>query len=439
MAGPVNILLVGGGGREHALAQALARSPKLGTLHVTHPSNPGLAELGRPVNVPVSKRELYRLVGYCEKHAVGLAVIGPEDPLAEGYGDALRAAGVPVFGPNADGARIEADKAWAKQLMRSASIPTPEGRVFASASAALDYIESRTEPPVVKAAGLAKGKGVIVPATLGEAADAVRRIMLERAFGSAGDVVVLEERLKGPELSVLAITDGRAILVLPTCQDHKRLGDGDTGPNTGGMGAFSPAETADDAMMRRIETGVLLPVVDALKREGIDYRGVLYAGLMLTHGGPKVLEFNARFGDPECQPLMVRYTGDAVDLLLATAERRLDEVEPRWDPRPAVCVVLASEGYPDAPRRGVEITGIESARQLPDVHIHFAGVERDAAGVLRTAGGRVLSVTALGDTMAEARQRAYAACERIRFAGMVYRTDIATSHSSARAAVSSAS
>lgn len=507
----VNVLLIGGGGREHALARRLKASRRLGTLWVTHPQNPGLAALGRAVDVPVNIREIYRLQMFCEKQDIGLVVVGPEDPLSEGFADALAAPNRVVFGPTRAGAQIEADKAWAKDLMRMGSIPTAESRSFTDAGGAISYIESRLgdepavgamlarvgqartaerrrdllnaalavgaasaqrqappaadlrllmqtffrdEPalefeqrkmlsdcaefhreyvkeradlPVIKASGLAKGKGVILPGSLAEAAEAIRQVMVKRIFGDAGKTVVIEERLSGPEVSVLALVDGRTILVLPVCQDHKRLLDGDKGPNTGGMGAYCPADVIDDATLGRVEREILVPTVDSLRREGIEYRGVLYAGLMLTHSGPKVLEFNCRFGDPECQPLMARLTSDALDLFEATARGRLDEVEVTWDDRAACCVVLASEGYPEKPRSGVPIEGLQGAEAMERVVVDHAGTAIDAAGRLVTAGGRVLGVTGLGHGVAEARARAYQAVERIKFAGMQYRGDIAES------------
>jgi len=419
----INVLLIGGGGREHALAWRLSRSKRLGQLHTANPENPGLASLARAVDVPVSIRESYRLVQYCEKHAIGLVVIGPEEPLAEGFADALRTPDRLVFGPGKDGAQLEADKAWAKQLMRGVAIPTAEARVFREAQAALEYVESREEPVVIKAAGLAKGKGVIVPETKEQAIDAVQRIMVAREFGDAGAQVLIEERLSGPEVSVLALVDGRSIYVLETCQDHKRLKDGDAGPNTGGMGAFSPSTQVDEALMAKIERQVLVPTLDALKREGIDYRGVLYAGLMLTPAGPKVLEFNCRFGDPECQALMARLETDLLEVLLATCEQRLHEVDLRWTPGASCCVVLASPGYPDAPRSGLPIEGLDEAARIEGAHIFHAGTRREG-GKIVTAGGRVLSVTAAGATLEEARRIAYAAADLIRFEGRQMRRDI---------------
>lgn len=421
----LNVLLIGGGGREHALGLAISKSPRLGDLWVTHGDNPGLRALGKPVDVPIDIREVYRLVQFCDHHEIGLVVIGPEDPLAEGYADALAKPGRLVFGPVKAAAKLEADKAWAKHLMRGASIPTGESRTFDDADAAQAYVESRTEPPVIKAAGLAKGKGVFVCETRAEAVDAVDRIMRRRVFGEAGRRVVIEERLSGPEASLLALVDGRNILVLPPCQDHKRLGDGDKGPNTGGMGAFCPSTTIDEPLMERIEREVLVPTIDAIRREGAEFRGVLYTGLMLTPAGPKVLEFNVRFGDPECQVLVSRLDSDVIDLLEATAAGRLDEIEIRWKAGSSVCVVIAAEGYPDRPVVGVPIDGIEDAQEMEGVEVYHAGTKRSADGRIVTAGGRVLGVTAIGADLASARDLAYRACAKIHFDGMQLRTDIA--------------
>lgn len=431
----VNVLLVGGGGREHALAWRLKQSPRLGELWVTNPENPGLASLGRPVDVPVEFERPFRLQLFCEKNDIGLVVIGPEEPLAMGLADALAAhpgEAAPrkgerarvVFGPGREAARLEADKSWAKHLMRSAAVPMAEGRSFADPEAAKEYLRSRETAQVVKAAGLAKGKGVIVPESVEEACDAVDRIMVQREFGDAGATVVIEERLKGREASVLALVDGRTIYTLEPCQDHKRLGDGDTGPNTGGMGVFCPGGITEERMLARVEREVMVPILDVMRREGIDYRGVLYAGLMLTHAGPKVLEFNVRFGDPECQALMTRWGADLLEVMLATGERRLDQVDLRWSPAASCCVVLASRGYPEKPETGKIIEGIDEAAAMEGVTIFHAGTRRDEEGRIVTAGGRVLNVVGTGDTLEEARRRAYRACEVIRFAGKTMRADI---------------
>ncbi len=447
----------------------LRASPRLGELYTTHPENPGLASLAMGVDVPVNIREAYRLQQVIEKKRIGLVVIGPEDPLAEGFADKLVSPTCKVFGPTRAGAMIEADKAWAKQIMRSAAVPTADGRTFSDVESARQYMESRVrdEPvlaamfeaadayrdpserrkyidrqretmrdvarayatphadlPVIKAAGLAKGKGVVVPTTLGEALATLEQFMVRRIFGEAGTKVVIEEKLSGPEVSVLAITDGASILVLPPAQDHKRLRDNDQGPNTGGMGAVCPGGAIDATLMDTIEREVLVPTVDALKREGIAYTGVLFAGLMLTPAGPRVLEFNCRFGDPECEAIIVRLRSDLLELMLAACDGRLGEVDVAWDSRPSCCVVLASEGYPEKPRMGVPITGLDAAAALPDVFVFHAGTKRRPDGTIVTNGGRVLAITALGETIEQARARAYEACAVVGFEGKHMRSDI---------------
>jgi phosphoribosylamine--glycine ligase len=287
------------------------------------------------------------------------------------------------------------------------------------------YIETREDPPVIKASGLAKGKGVIVPQTAAEALAAIDRIMIKREFGDAGKTVVVEERLEGTEASVLALVDGRTIYVLEACQDHKRLGDGDTGPNTGGMGVYCPGGITDDATLTQVQAEILVPTLDAMRREGIDFRGVLYAGIMLTPGGPKTLEFNTRFGDPECQALMARFDSDLLEVLLATSTRKLEEVDIKWSPAASCCIVIAAEGYPEKPKKNVPITGIDAAMKVAGVQVFHAGTKLDASGAVLTAGGRVLNVVGTGETIAEARKRAYQAAEKIHFPGMVIRRDIA--------------
>jgi len=430
----INVLLIGGGGREAALAWRISQSPRLGTLWATDTGNPGIASLARTADVPVDPRDWFRVRRFCQTESIDLVVVGPEEPLAQGIADALAEPVFPggpvplVFGPVRAGARLEADKAFAKELMRSASIPTAEARVFSDPEAAKAFLESRSEPYVVKAAGLAKGKGVVVPSTKPEAVAAVDRMMRAKEFGEAGATVVIEERLKGREVSVLALVDGRTIYVLEACQDHKRLGDGASGPNTGGMGAVCPPPTplVDDRLLARVEREILVPAVDALRREGIDFRGVLYAGLMLTHAGPRVLEFNCRFGDPECQALLRRLKGDVLSILHATASRRLHEADISWEPGASVCVVLAAPGYPDKPKPGLPISGLDEAAAVEGVQVFHAGTRRDEQGRIVTAGGRVLNVTAIGRDATEARARAYAAVDRIRFEGMQVRRDIGT-------------
>jgi phosphoribosylamine---glycine ligase len=424
----INVLLIGGGAREHALATGLSRSERLSTLYATHMENPGIAKLAQPVDVPVSRKELYRLVQFCDRENIELVVIGPEDPLAEGWADKLskKADGSPrlVFGPFANGAKLEADKAYAKQMMKAASVPTAEGRVFDHVEHAEEYLKTRDEIYVIKATGLAKGKGVIVPETNEEGIRAVRDMMKKQVFGDAGKRVLIEEKLDGAEVSVLALLDGHNILVLPPCQDHKRLSDNDKGPNTGGMGAFCPSETLNDQTMQQVESEVLVPIADVLRRDEIDFKGVLYAGIMLTPAGPKVLEFNVRFGDPECQPLIARLESDLIELLWATAMGALDQVDVRFTPKASVCVVLASKGYPENPETGMLITGIEDAEGLEGVSVFQAGTKM-LDGKIVTSGGRVLSVNALGDTMEDARNLAYEAASKIHFEGMQMRTDIA--------------
>lgn len=423
----VNVLLIGGGGREHALAWKLSQSARLGTLFVSDPQNPGLAALGKAVDVPVDVKQAYRLQRFCEKNNVGLVVIGPEEPLALGMADMLIAPGRVVFGPIAAAARLEADKAWSKQLIRGVSVPMADGRTFSDYAAAKNYIETREDAPVVKASGLAKGKGVFVPETIPEAVAALDRIMLKLEFGEAGRTVVVEERLEGREVSVLALVDGRNIYVLEPCLDHKRLGDHDAGPNTGGMGVICPGGLTDDAIMNQIQAEILVPTIDALRREGIEYRGVLYAGLMLTPAGPKVLEFNCRFGDPECQALLARLDTDLIDILMATGNHGLDDLEIRWSPAASCCVVLAAKGYPEKPVKGTPISGIEAASKVPGVRVFHAGTRREPDGTIVTAGGRVLNVVGTGETMAEARRVAYAGAELITYEGKVMRRDIGAS------------
>lgn len=428
---PINILLVGAGGREHALALAISKSPKLGTLYATGMSNPGIAKLAQPVDVEYKNEKFYRLNQFCDSQKIDLVVIGPEDPLAEGWSDKLAkksdGSSRMLFGPSQRGAQLEADKAYAKQIMRAASIPTAEGKVFKDADHADEYMKTRDEPYVVKATGLAKGKGVIVPSTMDQAIDAIDQILRKKAFGDAGKEILIEEKLQGTEVSVLALLDGQNILVLPPCQDHKRLKNNDEGPNTGGMGAFCPSGTLTDELSHQIESEILVPTADALRRDEIDFKGVLYAGIMLTPGGPKVLEFNVRFGDPECQPLLTLLESDAIELLTATASGKLDKIDVRFSSDHAVCIVLAAEGYPENPRKGDVITGVDDAEQIPGVTVYHAGTKM-TKGDLYTNGGRVLSVTATGKTREQAREAAYKACDLIEFKGKQLRTDIAASN-----------
>ena len=417
----MDVLLIGGGGREHAIAWKLRQSKQLGKLYIA-PGNAGTARCGE--NVEIKDNDIPALVKFAKEKRVGLAVVGPEEPLANGAVDAMEAAGVKAFGPNAAAAQLEADKAFSKQLMRAGAISTAEGRVFDRYIDAKAYIASRDEPVVIKAAGLAKGKGVIVCDDPAQGILAVERVMVDRIFGAAGARVVVEDKLLGEEASILAFVDGHSIYVMESAQDHKPIGDGDTGPNTGGMGAYCPAPIITDDMMVRITREILVPTVDAMNRNGTPFRGVLYAGLMITSGGPRVLEFNVRFGDPETQPILMRLQSDLLEVFLAVCDGKLEDAFLKWDPRPAVCVVMASGGYPDDYQKGKVITGLKEAEEWDDVVVFHAGTQPRNGDVV-TSGGRVLGVTALGTNVAAAKARAYEAVDRIHFDGAYCRRDIA--------------
>ena len=425
----VNVLVIGKGGREHAIVWKLAQSPRAGTI-LCCPGNAGTA--ADAINAPIDPNDFERVARYCHKEKIGLVVIGPEDFLALGLSDYLRNKGVRVFGPSRDASRIESSKVFAKSLMRHADVPTAEFRIFDHPEPARTYIESRDYPVVVKADGLAAGKGVIVCRNNNDALKAIERIMVREEFGAkAGRQVVIEKRIEGEELSILALVSGRTILPLPACQDHKAVFDGDTGPNTGGMGTYCPAPVATAELLKETEANVFVPIVHAMKRGFRDgrfpFQGVLFAGLMLTNQGSRVLEFNARFGDPECQVILMRLKSDLLDLLEAVADERLSEYEDgkiEWDPRPAVCVVMCSGGYPGKYDTGKTITGIAEADAMPGVKVFHAGTKVDINRVV-TDGGRVLAVTALGDDLAAAKANAYEAVKKIAFHGAHYRTDIA--------------
>jgi phosphoribosylamine--glycine ligase len=418
-------LVVGKGGREHALVWKLAQSPRVERVYCA-PGNAGTAQDG--VNVPIEVNDFDRLVRWAKKEEIGLTVVGPEEPLALGIVDFFHKAGLRIFGPTKEAAQLEASKVFAKQLMRHADVPTADFRVCDHPDPARHYIETREFPVVVKADGLAGGKGVIVCSTTEEALAAIDRIMVKEEFGlPAGRQVVIEKRLEGQELSILALVSGRAILPLQPTQDHKPAFDNDLGPNTGGMGAYCPAPLGTPELVGEIEQTILVPTVHALKRGRRPFRGVLYAGLMITNQGPRVLEFNCRFGDPEVQPLLMRLKTDLLDLLEAVVDGKLEdfpEGKLEWDPRPAVCVVMASQGYPGSYAKGKVITGLEEAAAMPDVKIFHAGTKAEN-GTIVTDGGRVLGVTALGDTLADAKRTAYDAVAKISFPGAFYRSDIA--------------
>lgn len=414
----MNVLVIGSGGREHAICHRLARSPQLDKLFIL-PGNPGTESLG--TNVPGSAEDIDLALSVARRESIDLTIVGPEDPLAAGIVDAFEAAGLRIFGPCAAAAKIEADKVFAKELMRQYAVPTADARIFDNYADASRFLATRDKAMVVKAAGLAKGKGVIVCDDPSDALIAAEDMLVKRVFGDAGARIVVEERLLGREASLLAIVDGHTSFVLEPAQDHKRLGDDDAGPNTGGMGAYSPTPAIDDAMMKQIERQILVPMLDAFVRHDLHYRGVLYIGLMLTAAGPKVLEFNCRFGDPEAQAILLRLQSDLLELLDAAVAGRLEQADVRWDPRPALCVVMASPGYPGAYPKGLPITGLPE--DADDAVVFHAGTRRVNDQVV-TAGGRVLGVTALGETLATARARAYGVVEQIHFDGAQYRRDL---------------
>jgi phosphoribosylamine--glycine ligase len=420
---PVKLLVVGQGAREHALCWKLRQSPRT-TQVFCAPGNAGTA--ADAVNVPIEPHDIDRLLRFAKKEGIGLTIVGPEGPLAQGIVDAFDKAGLLVFGPSKAAAQLEASKVFAKELMRHADIPTAEFRVFDHPEPARRFAETRDYPLVVKADGLAAGKGVIVCSTTEQALAAIDLIMVKEAFGQAGRRIVIEKRLEGRECSVLALVSGRTILTLPVAEDYKKALDGDDGPNTGGMGAVSPSTAVAPEQLQEIENTILVPTIHALKRARTPYRGVLYAGLMLTSQGPRVLEFNVRLGDPEAQPTLMRLKSDLLDLLEAVVAGRLDQLTPemvQWDPRPAVCVVMASQGYPGSYAKGKWISGLSEMKDKADVKVFHAGT-RQLDNRIVTDGGRVLSVCALGDDLEAARKKVYAAIDEISFQGAFWRKDI---------------
>lgn len=418
----MNILVLGGGGREHAISWALAKSPRCTELYVA-PGNGGTANIARNVK-DLNAEDAQAVLAFAQAHNIELVVIGPEAPLVAGVADVLREAGIPVFGPDAQGAQLEGSKTYSKRFMDANGIPTARYQSFTDAASARAYCEELGAPLVVKADGLAAGKGVVVAETLDMALDAVEACF-DGSFGDAGQTVVVEEMLTGPECSLLAfVSNGKAFCMAPA-QDHKRAYDGDLGPNTGGMGVYSPVPIVTEE-----EMATMIPIMEqsaaATAKDPFenDYRGCLYGGFMLTPEGPKVLEFNARFGDPETQVVLPRLEGDLVNIMLAVAEGRPEDIVLSWSDKWAVSVVLASEGYPGSYEKGKVILGLEEAQDLDGVIVFHAGTALNPDGELITAGGRVLNVVALGDTFEEARNRAYEACELIKFEGVQYRSDI---------------
>jgi phosphoribosylamine--glycine ligase len=416
----MNVLIIGSGGREHALAWAIAASPLVDHVYCA-PGNAGIAEDAECVAVAANDKA--GLIAFCRKAAIDFVVVGPEAPLVAGLVDALEGAGIAAFGPSKAAAALEGSKGFMKDLCEREAIPTATYRRFRDAAAAKAYIAEQGAPIVIKADGLAAGKGVTVAATRTEAHAAVDAALGEGRFGAAGAEIVVEECLVGEEASFFALVDGTNALPLIAAQDHKRVGDGDTGPNTGGMGAYSPTPLVTPALEGAVMERIVLPTVRAMRRDGRPFKGVLYAGLMLTETGPKLLEYNVRFGDPECQVLMMRLMSDIMPALIATRDGILNEVNLRWYDEAALCVVMAARGYPDDPQRGSEIRGLEAAGSESDVKIFHAGTKRDS-GRLLADGGRVLGVTALGDDIDAARERAYRAVDKIDWPQGFCRRDI---------------
>jgi phosphoribosylamine--glycine ligase len=419
----MNLLVVGGGGREHALAWKLAQSPRVGRVYVA-PGNAGTARDPALVNVAVSGNDA--LVAFARDHDIAFTVVGPEAPLAAGLVDAFRTAKLAIFGPTRAAAQLESSKDFAKAFMVRHGIPTARYATFSDAAAAHAYVDREGAPIVVKADGLAAGKGVVVASTPAEAHAAIDAMLVGNALGDAGARVVIEECLAGEEASFIVMVDGRNVLPLASSQDHKRLSDGDQGPNTGGMGAYSPAPVVTPAMHARLMREVIVPTVEGMADDGVPYGGFLYAGVMIDASGtPRVLEYNCRMGDPETQPILMRLKSDLVDIVEHAIEGTLDRAEAEWDRRAALGVVLAADGYPEAPRRGDVIEGLDAVtvETHPDVRVFHAGTAQDGAAVV-TSGGRVLCVTALGESIRQAQKSAYAAIGAIRFPGMRFRRDI---------------
>ena len=420
----MNVLVVGSGGREHTLAWCLARSPRVEKVFVA-PGNGGTAE--GMINVPIKDSDIDGLVSFAADHDVGMTMVGPEVPLAAGMVDVFTAAGLRAFGPGKDAARMEGSKAFSKEFMARHDIPTATFAVFTEVEAAQEHLRRVDYPVVIKASGLAAGKGVLLPNDTDEALAELDRVMVQRAFGDAGDEVVIEQRLFGREASVLAFCDGQDLAVMPVAQDHKRAFEGDRGPNTGGMGAFAPSPYLSPELLAQVTAGVLRRTMDGLAAEGMPYVGVLYAGLMLTESGPQVLEFNCRFGDPETQVLLPLLDSDLLDVLEACVDGRLAETEVRWKETAAATVVAAAPGYPGSYKKGLPISGLERANDLDGVVVFHAGTRRQDDGAMVTSGGRVLAVTGTGPDLDTAMARAYAGINEIRFEGLHFRGDIGRS------------
>jgi len=417
----MRVLVIGGGGREHALIWKISQSPKVTEVFCA-PGNAGTAAIAN--NVPIPADQIDQLLEFAQENEIGLTVVGPEQPLVMGIVDCFQEKGLRIFGPSARAAELEGSKAFSKNIMKKYDLLTAEYETFTSHEKAILYIDKENGPIVVKASGLAAGKGVILCRNAEEGRNAVDTIMKDKSFGSAGDEVVIEEFLEGQEVSVLAFTDGNTVLLMDSAQDHKAALDGDQGPNTGGMGAYSPAPVFTDLIRQKVRDNIMFPLVRAMKAEGRPYQGIIYAGLMLTKLGTKILEFNARFGDPETQPLLVRMESDIVPLFEACIDGILEQCDLKWKPETSVCVVMAAKGYPGSYEKGKEISGLDEAGALPDVVVFHAGTKGEGGKVL-TNGGRVLGITATGPDTPSAIAKAYEAVSKIKWDGIHYRKDIA--------------
>jgi phosphoribosylamine---glycine ligase len=416
----LDVLLIGSGGREHALAWKIAQSPRLGKLYIA-PGNGGTRLFGE--NVPIPAIAVEKLAQFAQQHSIDLTVVGPDDPLAAGIVDVFKSRGLKVFGPSKRAAQVEASKAFAKNLMQEAGVPTAEFAVFTDYRLALKYVREKGAPIVVKASGLALGKGVYVCMAATEAEEVLKRIMVDKVHGEAGNQVVIEEFLDGPEISTHAFSDGKNFLMLPPSQDHKRVGENDQGPNTGGMGTIAPVPWVTHETMKLIEDSVVRPALEALAYRETPFVGILYPGIKLTSKGPKVLEFNARWGDPETQVYMRLMKNDVLDVFEACADGNLGKLSLEWSTGYAANVVLASGGYPDAYEKGFVISGIEEAEKIPGVIVFHAGTTY-ADGIVKTSGGRVLGISAVGDTIKEALKKAYQAADIVQYENKYFRRDI---------------
>lgn len=417
----MKVLVIGGGGREHALVWKIAQSPKVSKIYCA-PGNVGISQLARCVDIDAENID--KLANFVQKEEIDLTVVGPELPLSKGIVNEFNRKGLRIFGPSKEATEVESSKVFSKHLMKKYNIPTANYQVFQDSEKAFDYIKQQTFPLAIKADGLAAGKGVFIVKNLVQARDALNALMEEKKFGEAGKQVVIEEFLEGEEVSILAFCDGKTVVPMVSSQDHKKIFDNDQGPNTGGMGAYSPVPFYPDEFERRVLEEILKPTIKGLRSEGREYKGVLYAGLILTKGGPKVLEFNARFGDPETQVILPRLKTDLVDILIAVIEKNLDKINIEWEDNATVCVVVASRGYPGKYQKGKVISGLERLEKTKKIMVFHAGTKLEDNKII-TSGGRVLGITAWDETISKAREKAYEVVKEIYFEDMYYRKDIA--------------